>query len=468
MPTNHDAIDRMASERRAAASRRHFLRGLGACVALPALESLGIGRLFAAEAPAASPLAATAAGAPLRSLFIFFPNGAIPGAWWPKEEGKDFELSRTLKPLESSRDFVQVMGELDHHTADGGPDGAGDHARGNGTFLTGVRLKKSATDVRAGVSIDQLFARQVGHLTRFPSLEIACDSGRRSGACDSGYSCAYQFNLSWSSPTTPMPPESNPRLVFERLFGSGSPGERKANLARRRQEQRSVLDFVIEDARAMQRRLNSGDQSKLDQYLTGVREIETRIEKAERFGDTDPAIETPLGVPTDYTEFVQLMYDMLVLAFQTDSTRVATFLLAHDGSNRSFDHIGISEGHHDLTHHQNRKEWIDKVADIDMWYVRQFGRFLDKMRETKDSDGKSLLHNSMIVYGSGNADANRHTHVNLPIILAGGGGGTFNQGRYVKHGSKPATNLFLSMADRMGIQGLKSFGDSTGRLETIA
>jgi hypothetical protein len=468
MTRNSDRGDLIPSRRHAGLSRRQFLRGLGACVALPAFASLRASRLLAAEAPAAGGLAATAAGAPLRAAFVFFPNGAIPSAWWPKGEESDFQLSRTLEPLEPVKGLVQVLEGLNHRTADGGPDGPGDHARGNSTFLTGVRLKKSATDIRAGISIDQVIARQIGHLTRFPSLELACDSTHKTGACDSGYSCAYQYNLSWSSPTTPMPPEANPRLVFERLFGAGAPGERKANLKRRRQEQRSVLDLVLEDARAMQRRLNPQDKDKLDQYLTGVREIETRIEKVERFGDVeDPGVETPLGIPSDYTEYVQLMYDMLLLAFQTDSTRVATLMLAHDGSNRSFDHIGISEGHHDLTHHQNRADWIAKVAEIDQWYVAQFARFLGKLQETKDVDGNSLLFNSMIVYGSGNADGNRHTHDKLPLMLAGAGGGTLTPGRYVKHGSKPTTNLFLSMSDRLGIQGLERFGDSTGRLGAV-
>ena len=207
---------------------------------------------------------------------------------------------------------------------------------------------------------------------------------------------------------------------------------------------------------------------KLDQYLTGVRELETRIEKVERFGEAaDPAVDTPVGIPTDYAEYIQLMYDLLVLAFQTDSTRVATLMLAHDGSNRSFEHIGVVEGHHDLSHHRNRQEWIDKVADIDQWYVRQFAVFLDKLNKIKDADGHSLLHNSMIVYGSGNADGNRHTHDNLPFLLAGAGGGTLSPGRYVKHGSKPATNLFLSLADRVGIEGLRRFGDSTELLGNI-
>ncbi len=455
------------SEQNASLSRRRLLRGLGVCVALPAFESLGLARPLAA-ATAAKNLAATATGAPLRTAFVYFPNGAIPKAWWPTGAGGDFQLKNSLQPLEPYKSSIQVLGGLNHRTADGGPDGAGDHARGNGTFLTGVRLKKSATDIRAGVSIDQLIARRIGQLTRFPSLELATDAIHRSGACDSGYACAYQYNLSWSSPTIPMTAETNPRLMFERLFGSGVPGERHANLERRRREQRSVLDFVLTEARSMQRRLQSGDKDKLDQYLTGVRELETRIEKVERLGEAaDPAIDTPVGIPADYAEYIQMMFDVLVLAFQTDSTRVATLMLAHDGSNRSFDHIGIVEGHHDLTHHRNNPEWIGKVADIDQWYVRQFATFLGKLEKYKDVDGKSLLDNSMIVYGSGNADGNRHSHDNLPLLLAGGGGGTLSPGRYVKHGSKPATNLFLSMADRLGIDGLARFGDSTGPLANV-
>lgn len=446
--------------------RRHFLRGVGAAIALPAFESLRSIDLLAAES--ATRLATTASGAPLRTAFVFFPNGAIPDAWWPQGDGADFQWSRTLTPLEPHKDFVQVLGGLDHQNAEPGPDGAGDHARGGGTFLTGVRLKKSATNVRAGVSIDQALAREVGHLTRLPSLELTCDAVRKSGACDSGYACAYQFNLSWSSPTTPMTPEANPRLAFERLFGEGPPGERQANAQRRRQEQRSVLDFVREDARAMQRRLNPRDNDKLDQYLTGVREIEVRIANIETLGESpDPGVDAPAGVPADYAEYVQLMYDLLLLAFQSDSTRVGTLLLAHDGSNRPFEDIGISEGHHDLTHHQNRADWIQKVTEIDLWYARQFARFLGRLRETTDVDGSTLLHNSMIVYGGGNADANRHTHSNLPIVLAGAGGGSLKTGRYVKHGSKPVTNMFLSLADRCGLQSLDRFGDSTGRLEDI-
>lgn len=461
-------IERPA-QRHGAFSRRNFLRGLGACIALPAFESLVPVRSIAAlTGSGAVKLATAASGAPLRTAFLYFPNGAIQSTWWPKSDGADFELSRTLQPLESVRSHIQVLGGLDHINATAGPDGAGDHARANGTFLTGVRMRKSATNVHAGISIDQIIAREVGHLTRLSSLELTCDAGRNTGACDSGYSCAYQYNVSWSSPTTPMTPEANPRQVFERLFGAGSMEDRANELKRRREEQRSILDFVMEDARDMQRRLNPTDKDKLDQYLTGVRELEARIQRSEKLGDPkNPIQETPSGIPPTYAEHIQLMFDTLVLAFQTDSTRVATMLLAHDGSNRSFAEIGIPEGHHDLSHHRNNAEWIQKLSDIDLWYAKQFGRFIERLRDTKDVDGKSLLDNSMIVYGSGNADGNAHSHTNLPIILAGGGGGTLTPGRFVKHGAKPASNLFFSMAERMGVRGLERFGDSTGRLANL-
>ncbi len=458
------------TQSRVAVSRRNFLRGLGACIALPAFESLMPMRSVAALAGATSAanLASTATGAPLRTAFLYFPNGAIPSTWWPSGGEKDFQLARTMQPLEPFRQDIQILGGLEHLNATAGTDGGGDHARANGTFLTGVRLKKSATDIHAGISIDQVMAREVGQLTRFPSLELTCDAGRNTGACDSGYSCAYQYNVSWSSPTTPMTPEANPRQAFERLFGAGSVAERTRELQRRRAEQRSILDFVMADASDMQRKLNARDKDKLDQYLTGVRELEKRIQRAENLGDPkNPAQETPPGIPATYAEHIQMMFDTLLLAFQTDSTRIATMLLAHDGSNRSFAEIGIPEGHHDLSHHAGNEEKIQKISDIDLWYVKQLAVFLGKLRDTKDVDGKSLLYNSMIVYGGGNADGNAHTHVNLPIILAGSGGGTLTPGRFVKHGPKPTSNLFLSMADRMGVQGLPRFGDSTARLANI-
>ena len=359
---------------------------------------------------------------------------------------------------------MQLLGGLDQVNANGDKDGAGDHARGSSVFLTGVRLNKSATDIRAGVSIDQAIAAQAGQQTLFPSLEMTCDAQRQSGSCDSGYACAYQFNIAWKSPTQPMPPEPNPRLMFERLFGSGSPGERAKNLARRRAGQQSILDYVLDDARKMQKRLAGGDREKLDQYLGGVREIEKRLERAELLSAEDPQIAAPQGISPDIAEHVRVTFDMLLLAFQSDLTRVATLILAHEGSNQSFEHIGISEGHHDLSHHRSVAESVEKVAQIDRWYVEQFAHFLQKLQDTKDTDGNSLLHNSMIVYGSGNADGNRHTHSNLPIILAGHGGGTLTPDRYQHYGAQPLCNLYLNLADRMGVKDLQRFGDSTGRL----
>jgi hypothetical protein len=451
-----------AAQHRDGFTRRRFLRGAGVCLALPALESLLPARAVAAESHS---MATTATGAPLRAAFVYFPNGAIQPNWWPEGTGAKFNLHATLQPLEPVREYVRVMGGLDHACAVGGVDGGGDHARANCVFLSGVRPKKSATDIHVGTSIDQMMARQVGHLTRLPSLELTCDDTRKSSACDSDYACAYQYNISWSSPTTPVTAEANPRLAFERLFGSGMPGERAENSKRRLLAQKSVLDFVMEDTHSMQRRLGAGDKAKLDQYLTGVREIEARIQKAEKFGAAkDPSIETPDGIPSDQTEYVAVMFDLMVLAFQTDSTRVASFCLAHDGDNRSFSHIGIPEGHHDLSHHQNERDRIDKVAKIDLWYAQQFARFLAKLNSIKDVDGRSLLHNSMIVYGSGNADGNQHSHNNLPIVLAGGGGGALAPSAYVNYNSNPACNMFLSMADRMGMKDLERFGDSTGRI----
>ena len=462
------AADTELKKHLAAMSRRHFLRGLGACVALPAFTSLVPGRAWGASATEGLMRATTATGAPLRTAFVFFPNGAIPQHWWPSASGADFQFRQTLEPLNAVRRHVQVLGGLDHLNANPGGDGGGDHARGNSVFLTGVRINKSATDVRAGISIDQVMAKEVGHLTRFPSLELTCDATRASSNCDSGYSCAYQYNVSWKSPTVPMTPEANPRLVFERLFGAGAHGQRAENAQRRLMTRRSVLDFVLDDAKRLERRLAGNDRDKLGQYLDGVRDVEKRIQRAEQFGaGPDPAVATPSGIPPSYAEYVDLMYDMMLLAFKTDSTRIATFVLGHDGDNRSFSEIGISEGHHDLSHHQNNTDRVAKVARIDRWYVERFASFLQRLEDTEDVDGHSLLHSSRIVYGSGNADGNRHTHENLPVLLAGGGGGLLRPGRYVQHGGQPMTNLFLSLADQVGVTELERFGDSTGRLANV-
>ena len=437
-------------------------------LALPSFESL-IARGQAAAGAEPLALATTPSGAPLRMAYVYVPNGVHQEHWWPRAEGKDFELTRTLQSLEKVKQHIQVLGGLDHVNAYGGLDGPGDHARASGTFLTGVRVRKTAgADIHAGVSVDQVAAQRVGHLTRFPSLELTCDGVRKSGNCDSGYSCAYQFNLAWSSATVPVSPEPNPRLVFERLFGAGARPIAAKTLPSAASSSGSILDFVRDDTQALERQLGSHDHKKLDEYLACVREIEHRLERAERFKDfTGPAVETPPGIPGTFREHIELMFDMMILAFQTDSTRIATFLLANEASNRVFPDINVTEGHHNLSHHRNKKEMMDKIADIDRWYVLQFARFLEKMDAVKDIDGKSLLHNSMIVYGSGNADGNRHTHSNLPVILAGSAGGSLAAGRHVKFKSQPMSNLYLTMLDRMGVADVPRLGDSTGRIQGI-
>jgi len=291
---------------------------------------------------------------------------------------------------------------------------------------------------------------------------------RKAGHCDTGYSCAYQYNISWQSPTTPMTPEPNPRLVFERLFGSGPQEMRQRNYEMRMRTQKSLLDFVLDDARGMQGQLSARDQDKLDEYLTSVREIETRLQHAESFGPLPrPDLPTPAGIPADYGQHIDLMFDILAVAFQTDSTRIATLLLAGDGTNRAFPEIGVPEGHHYCSHHHGNAQLKEKVAKVDLFYMRRFARFLGKLEAMRDTDGNSVLHNSMIVYGCGNSDGNQHTHTNLPVVLAGAGGGTLSAGRSTHFRSIPMTNLYLSMANRMGVSGVPRIGDSTGALSGV-
>jgi hypothetical protein len=448
-------------------SRRRFLRGLGLGVGLPFLEALApFGQALAAAAPKA---ALTHSGRPLRMAFLYVPNGVNVARWKPTGEGADYQLSETMKPLAGLKDHFQVLCGFEHRLGWANGDGGGDHARANATILTGARPKKtSGSDIRLGVSVDQLAAQYAAEQTRFGSLELSCDGVRKSGACDSGYSCAYQFNVSWRSETAPVSPESNPRLVFERLFGSGKGEERQKSFALRNAREKSILDFVLEDARTLHRELGRNDQHKLDEYLTGVREIEGRIQKAERFGPLpDPKAETPAGIPADYQEHIRLMMDMQLLAFQTDSTRISTFMLAHDGSNRSFREIGVNDGHHNLSHHQNNPDTLAKIAQIDLFYTQQLAYFLTKLRDTKEADGRSILDNSMVVYCSGLSDGNRHAHDNLPVLLAGRAGGVLTPGRHVNVGDKtPMSNLYVRMLNLMGVP-TDRFGDSTGVLKAV-
>lgn len=456
-------------------TRRHFLRGLGLAVALPAMESLmpisAHGATSSSAGGAAGKLATTANGDPLRSAFLYVPNGVNVHKWFPEGEGQDYKLNETMQPLENLRSEFQVVSGLAHQHGFAGKDGAGDHARAHASFLTGARPRKTAgSDIEVGISIDQEMAKYLGQETRLPSLELSCDGHRKSGSCDSGYSCAYQFNLSWRTKHTPNAAESNPRLVFERLFGRGDGEERQKNYDRRMAERRSVLDFVTGETKSLSKQLGRNDVHKLDEYLTGVREIERRIETAERFRDLpEVEMEAPAGIPNDYAEHMRLMFDLMALSFQTDSTRIASFMLAHDGSNRNFKEVGVPDGHHNLSHHQNKEETLEKIAKIDKFYVTQLAYFLEKMKSLKDPSGASLLDNSMIVYGSGLCDGNRHNHDNLPIIVAGKGGGLMQTGRHLQLEVKertPMSNLFVSMMNKMGIQD-PDFGDSTGSLEVI-
>ena len=433
-------------------------------IALPALECMappiaGAAGKFSGQ---------SAGGAPVRMAFIYNPNGRNMPLWAPQGEGRNYRLGKTLEPLASHKSGFQMLSGLDHDKARPNGDGGGDHARANATFLTGCQAKKtSGADIKIGVSVDQIAAEKLGDQTLLRSLEMSCDEVRQSGRCDSGYSCAYQYNLSWRTERTPMAPEHDPRAVFERLFGNSfGKGSAEAR-AQRAADRKSVLDYVMEDAQKLNRHLGTNDRQKIDEYLTAVREMEQRIEKAEKMTRAMPKGQAPTGVPSNYGEHIRSMYDLMVLAFQTDTTRISSFMMAHDGSNRSFADIGVPQGHHHISHHGRDKKKLEQVAKIDRFYVEQFAYFMDKMKATKDIDGKSLLDNSMIVFGSGISDPDRHNHDDLPILLAGGGGGTLQPGRHVRFkGDVPLTNLFLSMLDRVGVNA-ERIGDSDGRLPNI-
>ncbi len=439
--------------------RRTFLRGLGTALALPSLEVM----LPVARA-ATSASEATAVKSPRRMAFLYIPNGADMANWTPQAEGSEFELPLILEPLASYRQDLLVLSGLAHAKAWPNGDGAGDHARASATFLTACQAKKTdGADIHVGVSVDQVAAAQVGRQTRLASLELGCDRSQLAGNCDSGYSCAYSFNISWKTPSTPMPPETDPRMVFERLFAGGTRDKNAEARARRERHERSILDFVQEDTRALQGRLGATDRRKLDEYLTAVRELELRIENAGKFKATLPDFDKPSGVPDTYEQHLRLMFDLLTLAFQTDSTRVASFILAHDGSNRPYPFLGVREGHHDLSHHGNDEEKKQKIAKINRFHMEQFAYFLGKLKTTPEGED-SLLDHCMVVYGAAISDGNRHNHNDLPVILAGRGGGTLRTGRHVRYANDtPMANLYLSMLERMAAP-VERLGDSSGQL----
>lgn len=440
-------------------SRRTVLQGLGVSLALPLLEAMTPSSLLAAAAPRV---------APRRMAFLYVPNGIHMEAWTPDAVGPLTKLTPTLEPLAPFKDDLMVLTGLTADKARANGDGPGDHARAMSAFLTGCQPRKTAgSNIKVGISADQFAAQQIGSATKFPTLEIGVEGGRQAGNCDSGYSCAYSNSISWRTESSPVAKETSPRLVFQRLFGGRSdrPGADRTEAYRK-----SLLDFVAEDARRLKMRLGSGDARKLDEYLDGVREIERRL---QRFDRTTTTTEAPGGAkapaggpPRSVSDHIRLMADMMVLAFQADLTRICTFVFANEGSNRPYREIGISEGHHDLSHHGRKKEKQDKIQRINKFHVEGLAYLLGRLRGIKEGE-RSLLDSCMIAYGSGNSDGNRHNHDNLPILLMGKGGGTLKPGRHLRYRREtPLNNLWVELMDRMGVK-VDRFGDSKGRLSGL-
>jgi len=446
--------------------RRTFLRGMGTVVALPMLEAMLPGsKLFADTVGGAAAPAAKAF--PKRMAFIYIPNGVNTAKWEPAKVGADYELSPTLAPLAPHQADINVLSGLTHKNAFGMGDGGGDHARACATYLTGKHPKKSASDIHAGISVDQVAANALGDKTRLPSLELSCDRGQEAGSCDSGYSCAYQFNISWRSETQPMNPEIEPKQAFDRLFGAGTSAEARQAQAVRDHYDQSVLDLVQDQAKSLESKLGTTDRRKLDEYFTSIRDVERSIKQN---GIAPPVVpDGAMGdMNAEYTfeRHMKLMFDLMALSFQTNTTRVSSFLVSHDGGNRPYPFIGVAQGHHHISHHRNQPAALANLAIIDNWHVKQFAYFLDKLKSIKEGDG-NLLDNSMIVFGGGISDGNEHSHDNLPTIVAGRGGGTITPGRHLKFDTTPMSNFYVSLLNRMGVK-TERFGDSTGALEAIA
>ena len=446
-------------------SRRTILKGMGAALALPWLEAMGMQTAWAAGNTPVSQ------AAPNRMAFIYVPNGVNMDGWRAGPPATDVaplptKLPAILRPLEAHRDYFSTLAGLTADKARPHGDGGGDHARAMSAYLTGAQPRKTdGANIRAGISVDQLAAARLGDRTRLPSLELGAEASKLAGGCDSGYSCIYQSNLSWRSATQPMPKEVNPALIFERLFGSGSTLDR----ARRDAQRKSVLDAVRDDFRELNVRLGTADQRKLDEYFTAVRELELRIQKSGTMNQARlPAgVVAPKSIPQSYQDHLRLLADLVVLAFQTDTTRICTFVFANEGSNRAYPFINIREGHHNLSHHGKDPEKLAKIQDINVFHSTQFAYFLDRMRSVKEGDG-NLLDHSMIVYGSATGDGDRHNHDDLPILLAGRGCGTLRPGRQLAYPKDtPVNNLWVSMLNRMDIRDVQ-LGDSTGELKRLS
>ena len=433
-------------------SRRTLLRGIGAAVALPLLDSM---------APALS-----AAPAPVKRVaFLYTPNGIIMKDWTPAAEGAAFEFTPTLKPVERFRDQILVLTGLEHHNGEALGDGAGDHARAGASWLTGSHPKKTeGADIHNAITVDQILAKEIGRETSLPSLELGLEDVRIVGGCDSGYSCAYSNTISWNSPTSPIPYETNPRTVFERLFGDGETTDPAARALQSR-EDRSILDFVLADANRLSALLGAHDRGKMSDYLDSVREIERRIRQAEQKNASSPALpalDRPDGIPPTFEEHIQLMFDLMTVAFQADLTRVVTFMYSREGGNRTYPQIGVPDAHHGLSHHQNDPARIARLQLIDHHHVEMLGYFLSKLQSAKDGSG-TLLDHSTLIYGSSLSDSNRHLHYNLPVLVAGGA--NFRGGRHIRYEKgTPMTNLYTTMLDGLGVHP-EQIGDSTGRLE---
>jgi hypothetical protein len=437
--------------------RRAFLRGVGTTLALPLLDSM---------IPALG--AAGTAKAPVRLGFVYHPVGMILNKWNPETEGAAFEITPSMKALEPFRENMVVFTGLAQVQGRALGDGAGDHAREGATWLTGVHPKKTeGVGIRAGISADQIAARELGKSTQLASLELGLESASLAGGCDSGYSCAYTNTVCWRGDTTPLPVEVNPRVVFERLFGDGDstdPAARRAML----NEQRSILDYVAGSIDRLETKIGPSDRHKLSEYLDAIRDIERRIQKAEQQSAEIklPAMQRPASIPENFEDHAKLMMDLQVIAWQTDMTRVITFMLGRAGSNRPYRQIGISDGHHSITHHQGDPVKIANVAKIDAYLVQTFAYFIEKLKATPDGDG-NLLDHSLILYGSGLGDANVHTHHDLPTAVLGGGNGQLKGGRHLKYQKEtPLNNLLLSLLDMGGIHTDK-FGDATGELQHL-
>jgi len=439
--------------------RRTALKGLGAVVALPLLDAMIPMNVFASAEKKR----------PNRMMFISVPNGVNMKDWKPAEVGTNYALPYILEPLQKVKDSIVVMSGLTQDKARPNGDGAGDHARSAAAWLTGCQPRKtSGSNIKVGVSVDQLAAQLVGKANRFPSIEIGCERGGLAGDCDSGYSCAYSSSIAWRGESTPVGKEVNPRSVFDRLFGTGDSNETPESRERNNSYRKSILDYVLEDTKQLQAKLGINDQHKLDEYLTSVREIEMRLARTEQFTQEVKLSggKVPVGVPAEYGDHVRLMYDIMLLAFQTDQTRICTFMYANEGSNRNYSQIGITDGHHDLSHHGRDPKKLTKLREINHYQISHLAYFLEKLQAVKEGSG-TLLENSMIVFGSGISDGDMHNHNDLPVLFAGKGGNTIKTGRHVKYDDNtPMTNLFLCMLDRMGVHPDK-LGDSTGRLEQL-